>query len=400
MIPDRITFEGGILYKYVCGSQLFHLEGDNSDIDTCGIFMCSLNSLLGLSEEYISKLFDDKNNNTLYEFGRFCELLSRSNPSTFEALYAPQRLHIIRPHRCIMPLFEMRDSFVTKECLKTFVSYAKEQVNKARGLNKKIMNPVLEKKTPYDFAYVPHKQGSTKIESFLANCHIYPQYCGLVRLPNMHEMYGVYYDFGAHFEDFKMSIEDFMKDANLRSLVIQTQGISEAGLADWFCRQRRIGYRGMLLEESTQFRCSSVSKGESTICIMSFNESGFMDYCKKYKEYADWVEKRNKVRYESNLGSNYDSKNMMHCLRLIHMGTEIARGDGVILDRREAGDRELLLDVKAHKYEYEELKEIVDASLVEFEKAISECTIPESIDKRIVNSLLYEIRKEYFLAER
>ena len=47
----------------------------------------------------------------------------------------------------------------TKECFKPFVSYALEQIHKARGLNKKIVNPVTERLTPFDFAYTFYKQG-------------------------------------------------------------------------------------------------------------------------------------------------------------------------------------------------------------------------------------------------
>ena len=51
---------------------------------------------------------------------------------------------------------------------------------------------------------------------------------------------------------------------------------------------------------------------------------------------------------------NYDAKNMCECFRLIHMGMEIARGEGVKVNRRNI-DREFLLDIKAHKFEYDYL---------------------------------------------
>lgn len=50
----------------------------------------------------------------------------------------------------------------------------------------------------------------------------------------------------------------------------------------------------------------------------------------------------NPKRYESNLDKNYDSKNMMHCFRLMHMAGEIAEGKGMILQR--TWDRQFLMD--------------------------------------------------------
>lgn len=42
---------------------------------------------------------------------------------------------------------------MTKACFKPFMGYAKTQIIKARGLNKKIVNPVKERLEPLDFAY-------------------------------------------------------------------------------------------------------------------------------------------------------------------------------------------------------------------------------------------------------
>ena len=61
-----------------------------------------------------------------------------------------------------------------------------DQIKKARGLNKKITNPVYERLTPFDFAYTFYKQGSTKISDWLENRGLNKDFCGLVHIPNMH----------------------------------------------------------------------------------------------------------------------------------------------------------------------------------------------------------------------
>ena len=127
---------------------------------------------------------------------------------------------------------------------------------------------------------------------------------------------------------------------------------------------------------------------------MVFNESGFKDHCKKYKEYKDWEKNRNPKRYKSNLDKNYDSKNMMHTLRLMHMGKEIAEGRGIILERTE--DRDFLMDVRNHKYEYDELMEIVEKDNKKLDEAIANSTIKDSIDIDFVNDLLIDIRRKAY----
>ena len=44
---------------------------------------------------------------------------------------------------------------------------------------------------------------------------------------------------------------------------------------------------------------------------------------------------------------------MMHCTRLIHMGLELAKGEGFNIER--TWDREFLLNIRNHKMEYDEL---------------------------------------------
>ena len=127
---------------------------------------------------------------------------------------------------------------------------------------------------------------------------------------------------------------------------------------------------------------------------MVYNESGFKDHCKKYKEYKDWEKFRNPKRYESNLDKNYDSKNMMHCVRLMHMGREIAEGQGINLERKE--DKEFLMNIRNHKYEYDELMERVEADKAALDKAIEKSTIKETIDVDAVNDILIEIRKKAY----
>ena len=65
-------------------------------------------------------------------------------------------------------------------------------------MNKKIVNPITERLTPFDFIYTFKGQGSTKFRDWLASHCLHQEYCGLVNVPNMHDIYGVYYDFGGH----------------------------------------------------------------------------------------------------------------------------------------------------------------------------------------------------------
>ena len=82
--------------------------------------------------------------------------------------------------------------------------------------------------------------------------------------------------------------------------------------------------------------------------MLYFNKDGYSVYCKKYKEYWEWVGKRNEARYNTTMshGKNYDSKNMMHVFRLLLMAKEIAEEGKINVYRN---DREFLLSIKEGK---------------------------------------------------
>lgn len=416
---ETIINDGRLLYEYIRGSHLYGLNNEDSDVDTSGLFLAPRENIVGLGNDYQEQVSDERHDTTWYEIGNFCNLLLKSNPTVLEALFVPETKIITPPADFIMPLFENRDQFVTKRCFKPFVEYAIQQIHKARGLNKKIVNPVTERLTPFDFAYTFYQQGSTKIGNWLAYRGLNKDFCGLVHIPNMHDTYGVYYDWGAHFAHYKIScaeleyylfgrsFKDIILDRNkigmLKDVTIKNAKFiadfydiqSRTQLREWYDKNKEvIHYRGMCLDTSTDMRGSSVSKGAKPLCWIVYNESGFKDHCKKYKEYKDWERFRNPKRYESNLDKNYDSKNMMHCVRLMHMGQEIAEGKGINLER--TWDKEFLMNIRNHKYEYDELMEKIDADKAALDKAIAESTIKEDIDTNFVNDLLIDIRKKAY----
>ena len=87
----------------------------------------------------------------------------------------------------------------------------------------------------------------------------------------------------------------------------------------------------------------------------------------------------------------------MHSFRLIQMGLEIASGEGVNLDRKKMGDRELLMNIRNHKYEYDELMDMIDKKKEEMDEAMKHSTLPENIDVQMVEDILQNIRKKQLI---
>ena len=404
---DYLRKNNMIIYEYVRGSNMYHLNlPGKSDIDKGGVFICPKEMLLGLRSGYVEQVSDEKNDTVFYEFGRWIELLMKSNPTALESLYAPDDCIIGEMHPIIKFIRDNRDSFLSKECFKTFYGYAVSQIGKARGLNKKIVNPVTERKDILDFCYTFQGQGSKPIKDWLKENKLDQKYCGLVNLPNMKDAYGVYFDFASYFKfefvgngyhesDFEKWVEDMgyinkFYDAHTSNAI----GVDANRVRD----KKFYHYGGIVhpdeIDKSNTVRLSSIPRGESPICFMTYNKDGYTSHCREYKEYKEWEEKRNPVRYESNLNKNYDSKNVMHCMRLVRMAKELAQGKGFNVVR--TFDRNYLLDIRNHKYEYEEVMEQLEKEKAEMEDAIAKCALPNNIDYNVINKLLIDARNQFY----
>lgn len=392
---DKIRNDGRLLYEYIRGSHLYGLNNEFSDVDTSGVYCCTSDELYGITG-YKPQVSDSRHDNTWFEIGELMRLLLKSNPTVLESLFVPADKVIGSVHPLMQLIIGNRDKFVSKQCFNPFFGYAKSQIEKARGLNKKIVNPVTERLTPYDFIYTFKGQGSTKFRDWLDNRGLHQEFCGLVNVPNMHDFYGVYYDFGAHAQTHT----EWRSDNLFIDFAKEYLGLSDDETISKIENMQFIGYRGVIdLEaKADELRLSSVEdKDARPICFICYNQTGYSSHCKQYADYQQWVQNRNPKRYESNLNKNYDSKNMMHCFRMIHMASEIAQGQGIILQRTE--DRQFLLDVRNHKFEYDQIAEMLEEETATMNRLFQESTIQEKVDIDFVNDLMIDIRKKQ-LAEK
>lgn len=402
-------YRGEILYEYIRGSQLYHTNVETSDEDHGGIYIMPNDACLGLGIDYQNEIKDASNDKCIWEIGRFLELALSSNPTVLEALFVPDD-KVIYEHPAIKELRSHREIFVTKKCFAPFGGYAVSQIKKAQGQNKKIHWDIeqMTRKTVLDFCYTSYNQGSMNIQDWLKENHLDQRYCGLVNIPNRPGIYGLYYDWASyfHFENIDWYYTYFESDTVKEPFNKFITDDMIDGILKRIKNKNFYGYKGIVEPDDTSksntVRLSSIPKGELPICEISYNSNAYAAHCKKYREYEEWKTHRNKARYESNLEGErsgnpdlmYDSKNMMHCFRLMAMAKEIAEGKGIILDRTGI-DRDFLLDIRNRKFGYSELQEKMLTLKDEMNKAIENSTITEGIDQKVVNDLLLNIRKQF-----
>ena len=395
--------EGSIVYKYIAGSysQNLYTEGV-SDIDYHGIYFAPIETILGLGNDYQEEISDEKHDETYWEFGKWMSLIAKGNPSALESLFVPQSMVVGYINPQIKSVIERRDQFISKEVVKALAGYAFNQIKKARGLGKKIVNPVTERKDVLDFCFVADKQGSKPVKEYLAEHGLDQKYCGLVNIPNMPHTYGVYYDWAAYFKFERFPWDTFVWG---RELFNGTNRFSAfVGKDDWPAIRERIEnkdffhYGGIVhpdeFDKSNEVRLSSIPKGEKPLFMMQYNKDAYTCHCREYKEYQEWVEKRNQKRYSKAVEAGYNQKNMCHCIRLLTMAKEISEGKGFNLWRTD--DRDFLMGIKNGDYTYEYLIDYAEKLLKEVEENLPKCNLPDHVDKKYVSGLTGVLRKAYY----
>jgi hypothetical protein len=355
---EELKSRNWLLFECISGSRSYGTNLPTSDTDIKGVFVLPQEEYYGL--RYVEQINNASNDIVYYELKRFIELLNRNNPNILEMLNTPEDC-VLYKH----PLFNLirPEMFLSKLCKDTFAGYAISQIQKARGLNKKILNPVEpRRKDVLDFCYITSASESVAAREWLESQHRQQELCGLVNVPHMKNVYALYYDTRA----------------------AQTEGAE------------RIGFKGIFRkEESNDVAISSVPKGMHPVAYLYFNKDGYSTYCKDYKEYWDWVSTRNEERYANTLqhGKNYDAKNMMHTIRLLEMASEIALHQQVIVRRP---NRDYLLQIRWGEFSYEELVNMAEAKTRQMEELYKQSHLPNQPDYDAVNALLVKIRKKWY----
>lgn len=340
-----------LLFEAISGSRAFGLATENSDTDIRGVYYLPKEDFFGLN--YIPQVSNETNDLTYYEIGRFVELLQKNNPNILEILASPQDC-ILYKHS-LMDLLKSED-FLSKLCKDTFAGYAVSQIKKAKGLNKKIVNPIdKERKSILDFCFILEGQGSVPLKKWLDEDGLSQEKCGLVNIDHTKGMYSLFYD--------------------------------ESGT---------LGYKGIIQnEEANQVSVSSIPKDEKPVAYMFCNLDAYSVYCKDYREYWKWVAERNEDRYNvnQNHGRNYDSKNMMHTIRLLQSCEQIFKANSLNI---RVDNRDELLDIKAGNQSYESVMQKAENLIQSIENHYSISRLPNAPDLKKTTKALIQIRKKLY----
>lgn len=366
-MPDgsRVIFTG------IVGSQAYNLHTEKSDTDHKGVYMQSNEDIL--SNRYVPQVNIDADT-TYYELRRFLELVSTGNPNVLELLYLPERCVVTYTAEW-MKLLEHKEEFLSKRCYNTFSGYAKTQLRKATGLNKKFNweKERIQRKDIADFMkIVDREDGNTyKIKEWLSREGCTEKQVGLTSIDGLKDCYKLYID------GIRWAVDTY-----------RFGGLKLDQIKNYK------GYRGIGLE-SNQPKLSEVEKYKINDWegIVYWNRESYSTHCKEYSEYQKWLKNRNEERVATNKnhGQDMDSKNILHLVRLIMTAQEIPTENRINVDRTK--DREYLLSIRRGEVDLKQIVEEWGQKVEDLKELYVNSKLKDEVDMEFIRNLEFKLRK-------
>jgi len=354
-IPD-LGNGNTIIYGCIVGSHAYGTNVEGSDIDKKWIYIQS--SIDFFINGYRPQIEISKDE-VCYELSRFLELALKANPTILELFFSPDDC-ILYKHPVFNKLLHMRKQFLTKQCRYSFGGYALAQIEKARGLDKKMNweKDKIDRKSILDFCYW--------IEEAID--------------PTLNDYYQ------------SVPIKEIFTERQLSKMGLSNIP-NTRGLYNLFC-DIRFELGGIADEKSNDVRTTSIPKGTSSCGMVFFNKDAYSIHCKEYNEYQTWLSKRNTQRYVDveNHGQMIDGKNLLHCVRLIETALDIAKLGNLIVRRPNT---EYLKSIRLGKLDLEVILEHSKKYINEMDSAFSSSKLADKFDApNMLKYLNYDIRKQ------
>ncbi len=354
---------GHLIFKALVGSHSYGTAIASSDHDYKGVYVQSDDDVL--SFRYKEQHAESKDE-VYYEIRRFVQLLQTANPTVLELLFAPEDC-ILLSHPAFESIVAEKQRFLTTQCFSSFGGYALAQIQKAKGLNKKMNweDARIQRKTPLDFCFA-YEQGKTfPLREFLQERGLEQERCGLVALQHFEHCYALYYNDAEHSPNSHLNPSEPAPSL----------------------------YRGIIDDDSNDVRLSSVPKGAEPITIINFNKSSYSQHCRHYREYEQWLRERNTQRYVDIQGheQRIDGKNLLHCRRLLDMALEIAE-QGTLTVRRP--NAEELLKIRRGEVDLETIITQAEADIERLNSLRAASALPHEVDMDFCNDLVLRVRSQ------
>jgi predicted nucleotidyltransferase len=360
------------------GSRLYGINNADSDIDVQGCavppvkyWLSNLefeqsNDAAKLQDARFMALFTDderkiiaatKLEGTIYGVKKYIHLAGESNPNVLDGVWAPDSA-VLRCDRIGELIRENQKLFLTLSALPRFVGYSVGQLKKMNLHRQYFANPRLVKPERANYNLnAPDDYTPNELDALRAAIKKQVD------------------SWQPSFTD-KMSQVDIIAIKDHFSRTLEEMSIAQEDR--YLLAERRLGVPGSLKEYFEKERRFQLD----------------MD---AFKDYQKWLKDRNPARAALEAKVGYDTKFAVHLIRLLRACCDILRTGTYMVDRTNI-DAELLREIRAGNFKYEDILAMSDALKVEaFELGkLNPKGLPQQPQHDKINDLLVNIAKSSF----
>ena len=430
---DGLKESGSIIFEQISGSKSYGTDTPESDTDIRGLFILPRDWHLSIFNPP-AEITIDKQDIKYYELKKFITLASEVNPNIVEMLFPPDEcIRVMTP--VMKKLLDHRSLFISKKAFHTFLGYSFSQISKAKSANKMVND---EGNYEPGIARLQHWLNTRRInqkwlvENF--STYVSQAVCKGAKL-------GIEIDNGMPLDKAN---ENLLTDPDVLRLMrphrnqfcwfiptnrseliynFKTKFLPYLGENKWPVRPEPLDkakidlskYHAAALEHVDGlyrlyyygdeargvFRDAGMPVLESIPKedewskfrgLLLYNDNAYKRAVAEWDKYFNWRANRNESRWHGKDGSNfdYDHKNIMHCMRLLLSGENILKyGEPIV--RFKGEQLEYLRDIRAGKFQYEQIMSEIEKRMHDLEKIKNESPLPQSADKKKINQLYLEI---------
>jgi len=372
------------LFLTAHGSHAYGTSLPTSDHDYKGFCVAPREYFYGYAKRFEQAEFKGDPDMTVYGIQKFFKLAADCNPSIIEVLFTDSS-----DHQLVRPLGELvlanRDLFLSRKARHTFSGYAISQLKKIKSHYKWISNPPKAPPVRADYD-LPERTVIPADQLKTAQAMIRKQV-----------------------EHWNVPIDELDDAARIavQERFIEALALIETGyknqiigrLSEVFHNPANRGEWlqgvGRAMREIREAPGANLERVAGQLLGFSDNFLELLDKERQYKgkmdewvSYQTWLVNRNEKRSELERKWGYDTKHGMHLVRLMRMGTEILRGEGVKVKRPDA---EELLAIRNGLWKYEDLLAWAEAQEKLFEELYVTSPLPKSPPVLKLDGLLVEV---------
>lgn len=337
--------EDNFLFYTLSGSHAYGMSLPTSDKDYRGIFYSPKEVVISAFKNIEQvEMFGGEKDSVIFEIKKFVKLLSEQNPNILELLWVDDEYiqHITEPYKILR---EKREFFLSSKAKHTFSGYAMAQLKRIRGHNKWINNPQpLRRPKEIDFVSVVWNQ--TTIKQYNKTV----PFKGVQAWHLGNDLYGLFI-----IDDSDIVWHD-IHEALVAKPVIE------------------------LVENK--------SDDLNFDLIVKFNKQLYKEAVDNWQHYWTWKKERNAARSELEEKYGYDTKHAAHLIRLLRMGVEILKGEGVKVYRPDAAE---LLSIRGGAYTYEQVVAHAEELDNELQSLYATTKLPFKVDENKADEILRDV---------